>query len=127
MRIGGRGELSYTNIGHSVGDWLWAYKNGDKFIKKEVLSGRETHFSLGLMYGYDFFGRYDKKRNAVTVTNLGDGEEVPEELIRILKYEFGYRAEDVIDLILERQKKYDAIDDKFKEQQRIWIRDLNRD
>jgi len=41
--------------------------------------------------------------------------------------EFGYRAEDVIDLILERQKKYDAIDDKFKEQQRIWIRDLNRD
>ena len=40
--------------------------------------------------------------------------------------EFGYRAEDVIDLILERQKKYDAIDDKFKEQQRIWIRDLNK-
>ena len=84
-----KGELSYTNIGHSVGDWLWAYRDGGKFIKKEVLSGRETHFSLGLMYGYDFFGRYDKKRNAVTVTNLGDGEEVPEELIRILKYEFG--------------------------------------
>lgn len=83
-----KGELCYSNIGHKAGDWLWAAGDG-KFMKREVKTGKETHFNLGLLYQYEFFGRYDRKKNAVTITNLGYGEDVPEGLIDRLKYEFG--------------------------------------
>lgn len=84
-----KGELAYSNIGHSIGDWLWAYNtSNDDFIKREV-TGKETHFNQGLLYRYNFGGRYDKKRNAVSIFNLGYGVDTPGELIDRLKYEFG--------------------------------------
>lgn len=83
-----KGVLSYGNLGHSIGDWLWAAGDG-KFMKREVMTGRETHFNLGLLHKYEFFGRYDKKKNAVTITNLGYGEDIPEGLVNRLKHEFG--------------------------------------
>lgn len=39
--------------------------------------------------------------------------------------EFNMRADDVIDLILSREKDYQKIDEQFKKNQKIWIRDIN--
>lgn len=82
-----KGELAYSNLGHSIGDWMWAY--GDVgFVKRIVKTGKENHAEAGWLYLYDFLGRYDKRKNAVTIVNRGEGK-IPEDLIQRLKIEFG--------------------------------------
>lgn len=41
--------------------------------------------------------------------------------------EFGYRDPDIVDLILSKMSEYEKIDEAFRKNQRLWIRDINRD
>jgi len=97
-------SLYYTDVGHDKHDrrdkiWFWK-KDGNLKIK----STDRGHLTYPEHNRSDFEGRFDVKRNRVSIVDLGhynhedtefgydsknDLSEIPKELIQLLKFEFG--------------------------------------
>lgn len=88
----------YVEYGHNAGDIMWGWSPHSGFKKKKASSGTETHRDHPLLFHrMDYQGRFDVHRNVVTIANMTsdfmdynfDISEIPLELIRYLRHEFG--------------------------------------
>lgn len=86
----------YMDYGHEDdGNWIWQYFSDGTFRKEQVDVG-DTHVIVFPNRGADFEGRYDVRRRVITIADMShlmtpsqDVDELPTNLIRRLKFEFG--------------------------------------
>lgn len=85
-------QTDYLQIGHNPKSTIWAFIDGEFKKYPESVYGT-THYKLGLSRKADFLGRYDPEKKAISIVNnknsYSEDTEVPPEIIRRLKFEFG--------------------------------------
>jgi predicted nucleotidyltransferase len=94
-------EGVYMDFGHNKGDYLWKWSRGESLTKIKTKGEGPAYWHTYILptYNADYCGRYDVKKNIVTVASLGgvhdpklqsqNIDDVPDELVRLLKFEFG--------------------------------------
>jgi hypothetical protein len=86
-------HIPYTTIGHDTNDnsWLYAIKDGHfyKVSTNKMADHDEWMKKDSRVYNYDYQGRYEPKRKMVSIASPDNIREIPEDILRMLKSEFG--------------------------------------
>jgi len=86
--------LDYYDVAHKVedGNMIWVFKYGDLQVHS-VIEGSDHVILCPSMNSNDYRGRYDKRKNIISIVNPRECRKIPNCIANKLYGKFGHTAE----------------------------------